>query len=113
MVDHRFVPEDERPVSSASSRQGPATPAVQSIRNSTCGHGVSSVPGLRLPSRVHQELFELTQQEGPSISPHKEQPGRCLFSEVEVSLLLNRTFEDTGLCDGNNDLVRLRNNSKS
>jgi hypothetical protein len=112
VVDHRFVPEDERRVSSASSRRGPATRAVQSIRNWTCGHGMVFVPGLRFPSRAHQELFELTQQGGPSISPHKEQPGRCLFSEVEVSLLLNRTFEYEGLCDDKSDQVRPSNNSK-
>jgi hypothetical protein len=74
-------------------------------------HGMVFVPGLRFPSRAHQELFELTQQGGPSISPHKEQPGRCLFSEV-VSLLLNRTFEYEGLCDDKSDQVRPSNNSK-
>ena len=72
-----------------------------------------SVPRLRFASRAHQELFALTQQGGASISPHKEQPGRCLFSEIDVSLLLNRAFECVGLCDGNSDQVRPSNNSKA
>jgi hypothetical protein len=61
---------------------------------------------------MHQELFALTQQGGPSISPHKQQPRRCLSSEIEVSLFLNRAFECVGLCGGNSDQVGPSNNSK-